>query len=44
LESDKVKRPPSGTKFIFTVDDVIKDGYTPLMDVGISDVIIFTKE
>ncbi|MBU1428403.1 carboxypeptidase regulatory-like domain-containing protein, partial [bacterium] len=28
LESDKVKNPPSGTTFTFTVNDVIKDGWT----------------
>lgn len=28
LQSDKVKNPPSGTTFTFTVDDVTKDGWT----------------
>ena len=28
LQSDKVKNPDSGTTFTFTVDDVIKDGWT----------------
>ncbi|MBU4483368.1 MAG: S8 family serine peptidase, partial [Actinobacteria bacterium] len=28
LESNKVKNPKSGTTFTFTVDDVIKDGWT----------------
>jgi len=28
LVSNKVKNPPSGTTFIFTVDDVTKDGWT----------------
>ena len=28
LESDEVKNPPSGTTFTFTVDDVVKSGWT----------------
>jgi len=44
LQSDKVKNPPDGTTFTFTVDDVIKDGYTPLIDVGASGSIIFPEE
>jgi subtilisin len=28
LESNKVKKPKSGTKFTFTVDGVVKDGWT----------------
>jgi hypothetical protein len=28
LESDKVKNPPSGTTFTFTVNDVTKEGWT----------------
>jgi len=30
LKSDKVKNPPNGTIFTFTVNNVIKDGYPPL--------------
>jgi hypothetical protein len=44
LVSNKVKNPPDGTTFTFTVDDVIKDGYTPLIDVGESGDIIFLQE
>ncbi len=42
LQSNKVKNPTSGvTTFTFTVDDVIKDGYTPLINVEMSDSITF---
>jgi len=41
LESNKVKNPKSGTTFTFTVDDVIKDGWTydPLANTETSDSI-----
>ena len=44
FKSNKVKNPPSGTKFTFTVDDVIKDGYPPLIDVGAPGNITFPQE
>ncbi|MCK5031694.1 MAG: hypothetical protein KAR64_09515, partial [Thermoplasmatales archaeon] len=44
LQSSKVKDPSSGTIFTFTVDDVTKDGYTPLINVGASGSIPFPEE
>ena len=41
LESDKVKKAPSGTKFTFVVDDIVKEGWTydPSANVETSDSI-----
>ena len=44
FKSNRVKNPETGTTFTFTVDDVIKDGYTPLIDVGMSSSITFPEE
>jgi len=44
LQSNKVKNPSGIITFTFTVDDVIKDGYTPLINVEMSDSITFPQK